>query len=510
MALVKYRFRDLAALANVWVLCPLGEAMAGRRIALILGAENYGGSASLRQVSPDAIALRDVLSDPQIGAFSHVEAHLDFDSESFRRVLERRIVDCDVDDVLLIHIGSHMIVSPDTGSLLIVPVDAVAVGVNVQTRSIAGDWLVERLNTCPSKRVLLILDGCHAGEISGSFNGLPDFDAANALGLAGRGRIVLASTGAGVAYESYGSNGPASFTDILVRGLRSGEADTDRDGFVSAFELFEYAYEQTISHFPFPQVPALKLFGGTPASIRVAWSGWHRGPGLGGWAAEVDRLLAARTSEDPEERESCLWFIFHLIKSTDAAHQKKAVLALFEMIDDPDPSLRNLARMGISAGKDLRSSLHSASGQLVVDYSQLVINFNQLGGQMSTGDFNILKAGKDVKGSAVGRKNKVQYSEISAPESRQDVLDGLNSLAEDVSANSDLPWQEKAAALDALGWWQQHVDADSEPREAKEKASTLHRTGGWVWERFYGLMTAVASGVVAAWVFEVIKHYAGA
>lgn len=475
----------------------------------MLSVNDYEEFPPLWQANTDALALRDVLSDPDIGAFSHVEAHLDFDSNSAKRALERCVAECQEDDVLLLHIGSHMSIS-DTGSLLIIPADASVE--NWKTQSISGDWLVKQLNSCRSRRVLLILDGCWAGGIDSSFRGLPDFDAANALGLAGRGRIVFASAGMGPAQERPGSEDrPASFTDVLVRGLRSGDADTDQDGYVSAFELFEYAYEQCVIHFP-GQQPSLKLFGGTPASIRVAWSK-RASASLaipGSWSIEVQRLLAARTSDDPEERESCLWLIFHLLKSPNLENRKTAVVALFEMLEDPDPYLRHMAQVGISRGKNLRSSLLSTSGQIVADYSQLVININQFGGELTTGDFNVLKSGEDAKGNAVGRKNKVQYAEFSTPTSKQDVLNGINLLAEQVSGDSDLAWQDKAAALEALGWWHENLDAESEPAEAREKVSTLRRVGGSVWSRFYGLMAAMPEAMAAAWVVEVIKHFAGA
>lgn len=106
--------------------------------------------------------------------------------------------------------------------------------------------LIDRLRKIPAKRMLLIINACHSGELSPSFDVGPSFSSepppqklTDALLSTGEARITI--TACRPEQKSWIGAGKLSvFTDAVVSGLR-GEAP-NRNGYISAFGLYEHVY----------------------------------------------------------------------------------------------------------------------------------------------------------------------------------------------------------------------------------------------------------------------------
>jgi hypothetical protein len=217
------------------------------RDALIVAVSEYQDPKLRRLRSPavDAAALGDVLRDPQIGDFS-VDVLIDPDDRSLRRKLAaffrhaRR-----PSDLLVVHFSCHG-VKDETGELFLATTDTEFD--LLSATAIPASWLNEQINRCRSKRIVMLLDCC----FSGSF----PFGARTRAGevvdpsshLEGRGRAVISSSNSmEYAYEGAqltGKEQPSVFTQAVVQGLQTGEADRDHDHQISIQDLYDYVFDQ--------------------------------------------------------------------------------------------------------------------------------------------------------------------------------------------------------------------------------------------------------------------------
>ena len=111
---------------------------------------------------------------------------------------------------------------------------------------IDASWVNRLIDRCRSERIALFLDCCFAGAFS---SGMTRRAAAETAGVEDqftrRGMVVITASDA-MQYSFEGGQqvgeppGPSPFTQALVDGLRTGEADRNEDGQVSINELFDF------------------------------------------------------------------------------------------------------------------------------------------------------------------------------------------------------------------------------------------------------------------------------
>ena len=251
-----------------------GPAPAGARDALVIANASYddAGLSRLRAPAHDADALVRVLGDPAIGGFA-VEQLVDADERTIRRRIASFFADRAPDDLLLLHFSCHGI-KDARGRLHLAArdTDLAALGAT----GVPATFVHDVLDETRSRRVVLILDCCYSGAFPrGSLvRSGNDVAVAEEFG-GGSGRVVLtASSATEYAFEgtelTTSDGQPSVFTSALVRGLESGEADTDLDGEIGIDELYDYTYRQVRSSTP-GQAP-MKWSFGVEGSLTVARS----------------------------------------------------------------------------------------------------------------------------------------------------------------------------------------------------------------------------------------------
>jgi hypothetical protein len=108
--------------------------------------------------------------------------------------------------------------------------------------------LLDKLRAIPARRVMLLFNACHAGEISPTLGdeALPTGSAlpsqtANALLSTGSGRIVITACRENQ-FSFVGSGEQTLFVQALSEGLRGGGDVFNRNGYISAFDLYTHLY----------------------------------------------------------------------------------------------------------------------------------------------------------------------------------------------------------------------------------------------------------------------------
>jgi uncharacterized caspase-like protein len=234
------------------------SATSGGRHALIVATARYSDARlqQLRAPAADAEALAEVLRDPEKGDFE-VELGVNETHGDLTRMIARFFGDRSPQDLLFLHFSCHGVKDED-GELYLAAADTDLD--LLSATGISAAWLNDRINRTRSRRTVVLLDCCFSGSFPSGLRRRGDgLDAPQRL--EGRGRaIITASNAMEYAYEGdelTGEGRPSVFTEAVVEGLRTGEADLDQDHLVSIDDLYHYVYDRVRDRTP-SQTPSIK------------------------------------------------------------------------------------------------------------------------------------------------------------------------------------------------------------------------------------------------------------
>ena len=200
-----------------------GQLRAGRRVE---PSRSRSGRAPVRRRR--RAPAPEVLAD--LGGFA-VERLVDPDADTIWTALDR------AEDALVAAGGPSVFVLPSG--------HARARALDLGDETVDLDALEARLASLPATVVVALFDACQAG-VGGAAKGVvPDASFSTVAVLDTAGMVVLASSTATELSQESPELGGSYFTNAVVTGLR-GAADSDGDGRVSLFEVYGYAYHQTL------------------------------------------------------------------------------------------------------------------------------------------------------------------------------------------------------------------------------------------------------------------------
>jgi hypothetical protein len=250
--------------------------MAGTRSALLIAAGQFEdpGLARLRSPAIDAPALAEVLGDPGIGGYE-VSVLQDPAVQTARLAIEEFFSAARPDDLKVLYFAGHGL-KDERGRLNLAAYDSRLP--LLSSSAIQASFVSDAMSDCRARQVVLLLDCCYSGAFPAGMTAKAAATVDAAQQLAGRGRVVIASSGA-MEYAFEGDGDPVRtsdvlpssvFTNTLVRGLRTGAADLDRDGVIDIDELYEYLYQEVVRAVPY-QTPqrTSSLSGGQLVFARV-------------------------------------------------------------------------------------------------------------------------------------------------------------------------------------------------------------------------------------------------
>jgi hypothetical protein len=221
--------------------------------ALIIGVGRYQNLSQIDVpiAARDAEAVAAVLNDPDRCAYPPDQVIVLTDTSATRKAvldaLDSLAAQLKAEDTLFLFFVGHGSSGTD-GNYYLMTHDSQLKG----SRVIAGTGVSEadllgRLRAIPAKRMLMVINSCHSGELSPNFDVQPKaFSSepppqkfAEATLATGEGRITI--TACRPDQKSWiGSGNLSIFTKALVDGLQ-GEAPNNH-GYISAFGLYEYIY----------------------------------------------------------------------------------------------------------------------------------------------------------------------------------------------------------------------------------------------------------------------------
>ncbi|MFD8080342.1 transporter substrate-binding domain-containing protein [Kitasatospora sp. NPDC059722] len=312
------------------------------RFALVVATARYTDPAlrQLRAPARDADQLSEVLADPRIGGFA-VTRVVDRTAQEIRLAAEEFLTGRDPEDLLLVYLSCHGLVDVRR-KLYFAATDTVKT--RLAATGVESQWLLDLMEDCRARRLVVILDCCFSGAFSHGLKGDEDLALGERLRGQGRGRVVLtASRGSEYSWEGEplsGTEPPGSvFTTAIVDGIRSGAADEDHDGYVSVDDAYAFAFDRIRSGGG-RQTPQRWLYGAegkillarSPAGVAVA-------P-----AALPEALRSGLDSPHPAIRLGAVTALGEWLTGPDPARELTARRTLKEVADADVPLVASAAR----------------------------------------------------------------------------------------------------------------------------------------------------------------------
>jgi AAA domain (Cdc48 subfamily)/C-terminal, D2-small domain, of ClpB protein/Caspase domain len=234
----------------------------GLRLALLVATSVYNDPdlTELRAPGLDADELAAVLRDPRIGGFG-VEMRINATSAEVQEGIEDFCADRHPNDQLLIYLSCHGVLDSN-GRLYYAAANTRRQ--RLAATAVAAAWLNERLEDCRARSQLLVLDCCHSGAFARGAKGDAELALQQRFEPRGRGRVVF-TTSRDTEYSFEGDHASGEdmrsvFTYAIVNGLRTGDADRDKDGLITVTDLYQYVYDN-VRAAESRQRPELWLYG---------------------------------------------------------------------------------------------------------------------------------------------------------------------------------------------------------------------------------------------------------
>ena len=227
------------------------------KYALIIGNNKYDDQklAQLKTPAADSQALAKILDDKTIGSFDEVTPLINQTETRVRRAISTFLTNKKPDDLVLLYFSGHGVLD-DRGRLYLALKDT---QVNLlKATSISSSFVADEMDSCRSKRQILILDCCHSGAFARGTKGEQKAITETTFEGSGFGRVVLTASDS----TQYALEGDqvikqtelSLFTHFLLDGLKTGEADLNNDGLIALDEWYDYTYNRVVSETP-RQVP---------------------------------------------------------------------------------------------------------------------------------------------------------------------------------------------------------------------------------------------------------------
>jgi uncharacterized caspase-like protein len=206
----------------------------------VVGVRDYVQFSQLPNSMRDAGMMAHVLK--AVAGFDEVATLIDPDQVRLAEAIELLFADRARDDLVLLYYSGHGVKDERGQLFLAVPQTRKhASGELVRASAVPCRHVHDTMSASRSRRQVVILDCCFSGAFA---EGMLAKDAGHVdlrAQLGGEGRVVLASSGSTQYSFDASDTGLSTYTQFLVHGIASGEADLNHDGLITIDELHEYA-----------------------------------------------------------------------------------------------------------------------------------------------------------------------------------------------------------------------------------------------------------------------------
>jgi len=319
------------------------------KYALIIGNNKYDDPklSQLKTPAADSQALAKVLADKEIGSFDEVTPLINKNETEIRRAISSFLNNKKPEDLVLVYFSGHGILD-DRGRLFLSLKDTQTD--LLKATAIPSTFVSDEMDSCRSRRQILILDCCHSGAFARGTKGEQKAVTEATFEGSGYGRVVMTASDS----TQYALEGDqvirqtdlSLFTHFLLEGLKTGEADMDHDGHVSLDEWYDYTYAKVVSE--------------TPRQIPHCWSYNQQGD-----------LIIARNPNTKKRVVELPLELAQAVESSFTSIRESAVHELGKLLGSRDSELANLARLSLEKMlEDDSRRISSAAESLLAEFEK--------------------------------------------------------------------------------------------------------------------------------------------
>jgi hypothetical protein len=223
----------------------------GHALTIGVGSYAHAPGRNVPGTAVDAHAVASTVQNPAFCGYPASQITLLCDADASRdHILAglAALTETSPDDTVLLFYSGHGEFASD-GSYVLSTHDTQWHGERVRSGSGIGHIeLLKYLQAIPAQRVLLVFNACHAGLLSPTLGNQPPrpghplpSQTAQALLATGSGRIIISACRENQ-YSFVGLGEQTLFGQALAEGLRGGGEVFNRNGYISAFDLYTHLY----------------------------------------------------------------------------------------------------------------------------------------------------------------------------------------------------------------------------------------------------------------------------
>ena len=214
------------------------------KIALLIGVSDYEpGLDRLPSAVNDAIAVQQVLTNPDMGEFANADVRVlqNPDRQTMADAICTLFDNRQKNDLVLLYFSGHGVVDDGGEFYFTSRFTRKEQGKLVSSTALEARSVRDWMEKSRSQHKVIILDSCFSGAFAKGVKAKDSGSVNPERFLGGRGTAILtASTSTQYALTHEGLD-LSVYTHYLVEGIRTGGADRDDDGWIAMEELHEYA-----------------------------------------------------------------------------------------------------------------------------------------------------------------------------------------------------------------------------------------------------------------------------
>lgn len=216
--------------------------MTGTRYAILIGCQNFPEEAGLQDLRcplNDVRGMDNVLADNRLGDCQTIVLENPTE-KNVRRTIAQVCTNARRQDTIFIYYSGHG--KPDrSGTLHLITSDTELK--LLEGSAVSLDFVKASIGNSDAQNAVLLLDCCYSGAAGQAFTRGQIEDQLNVVNQGSGIFIMSASTEYQTAQEKE-EDEFGVFTKHLIEGVRSGEADQDRDGIITMQEIYDYVWQK--------------------------------------------------------------------------------------------------------------------------------------------------------------------------------------------------------------------------------------------------------------------------
>ncbi|MEO1430491.1 MAG: GUN4 domain-containing protein [Cyanobacteria bacterium J06633_8] len=213
-----------------------------KKKALLIGISKYKQYFSpLSKAEKDVEKVQIALQDSEVGRFEErdITVLINESEQKIQTEIYELFTNKNPEDLLLLYFSGHALIN-NKGNLFFAATDTKKYdydGELIESTAIPASFIREIMDASESLNKVVIIDCCYRETFRSNNYTKKKVDIEAELG--GKGRAILVSSDS-IDYHFKEDKEISTYTNILVKGIKEGVAASDKDGWITLEEIYQY------------------------------------------------------------------------------------------------------------------------------------------------------------------------------------------------------------------------------------------------------------------------------